>query len=365
MIDIKLKGVNRVSKKLASGEIKYYYYHRAAERSLKGKFGSAEFLQSYAEAEKSITSKNRNRGTVKELIQRYMESPAYRDISPRTRQDYQRQIVKIEEAFGDMRIAVLNDHRVRTDFLDWRDRLAKTSKKQADYAITVLGRVLAWSMDRGLIAHNYAARPGKLYQSDRASIVWSDTDIKAFMKHASDEMKLAMVLACETGQRQGDLLRLKWSAYDGQRIRLTQSKTNSTVDIPATEELRALLDHVKQSRAGKSISAMTILTRPDGQPWKVDNFRHHWRKTTLAAGVDGKRFQDLRGTTITALADAGCTPIQIAAITGHSIRSVESILEHYVARSRAQADAAIHMLENAKRTKLQTIAANRGKSRDA
>lgn len=363
MIDLRLKGVNKVRKLLATGEFKTFYYHRATGTRLPNNPDSTEFLRAYAEAEEKIRSTNRNQGTVKELIQRYMESPAYSDISPRTRQDYQRQIVKIEEAFGDMRIAVLNDHRVRTDFLDWRDKLAKTSKKQADYAITVLGRILAWSMDRGLIAHNYATRPGKLYQSDRASIIWNDSDITAFMKHASDEMKLAMVLACETGQRQGDLLRLTWSAYDGQRIRLTQSKTNSTVDIPATEELRALLDHVKQSRAGRSISAMTILTRPDGQSWKVDNFRHHWRKTTLAAGVDGKRFQDLRGTTITALADAGCTPIQIAAITGHSIRSVESILEHYVARSRAQADAAIHMLENAKRTKLQTNAANRGNSR--
>lgn len=358
MIDMKLKGINKIRKRLASGEVRTYYFHRATNTPLHGEPNSPEFLRQYAQAQDKTKSAGRNKGTLKELIQRYVESPMYRDIMPRTRQDYQRQIIKIEDAFGDMPIEVLNDSRVRADFLDWRDQLAKTSKKQADYAITVLGRILTWSVDRGLVAHNYAARPGKLYRSDRASIIWSDADITAFMECASDELQLAMILACETGQRQGDLLRLTWAAYDGTYIKLTQSKTGSKVEIPATQELKALLDHVRRSRTGKTVEATTILTRPDGQSWKVDNFRHKWRETTLAAGVDGKRFQDLRGTTVTALADAGCTPIQIASITGHSIRSVESILEHYVARTRAQADAAILMLENAKRTKLQTKTAN-------
>ena len=366
MIDVKLKGVNRTSKKLASGEVKYYYYHRATDTRLRGEPGSFEFLSTYAEAEAQVQVKsmNRNQGTLKELIQRYMESPMYREIMPRTRQDYQRQIIKIEDAFGDTPIEVLNDPRVRADFLDWRDQLATKSKKQADYAVTVLGRILAWSMDRGLIIHNYAARPGKLYRSDRASIIWSDADVSAFMACARPELQLAMVLARDTGQRQGDLLRLTWAAYDGSYIRVTQSKTGAKVEVPVTQELKALLDAVKRARAGMAVEATTILTRADGRSWKVDNFRHKWRETTLIAELDGKRFQDLRGTTVTALADAGCTPIQIASITGHSIRSVESILEHYVARTRTQANAAIHMLENAKRTKTANQTANQKTSRE-
>jgi hypothetical protein len=35
--------------------------------------------------------------------------------------------------------------------------------------------------------------------------------------------RTAELLALWTGQRQGDLLRLPWSAYDGARIRLQQS----------------------------------------------------------------------------------------------------------------------------------------------
>jgi hypothetical protein len=45
-----------------------------------------------------------------------------------------------------------------------------------------------------------------------------------------------------TGQRQGDLLRLPWSAYDGTHIRLRQSKTGRRVEIKAGAPLKAALD---------------------------------------------------------------------------------------------------------------------------
>jgi integrase len=45
-----------------------------------------------------------------------------------------------------------------------------------------------------------------------------------------------------TGQRQGDILRLGWSAYDGRFIRLRQSKTGVRVTIPVGGPLKAMLD---------------------------------------------------------------------------------------------------------------------------
>jgi hypothetical protein len=62
-------------------------------------------------------------------------------------------------------------------------------------------------------------------------------------------------------------------------------------------------------------------------------------------------FHDLRGTTVTLLSEAGCTPQQIASITGHSLRTVSQILEHYLARTRGLAEEAIAKFENSTRTK--------------
>jgi integrase len=63
---------------------------------------------------------------------------------------------------------------------------------------------------------------------------------------ASEPLRLAMILALWTGQRQGDLLRLPWSAYDGQTIRLKQSKTGAKVTIPVGAPLKAALDATKK-----------------------------------------------------------------------------------------------------------------------
>jgi integrase len=69
-------------------------------------------------------------------------------------------------------------------------------------------------------------------------------------------------------------------------------------------------------------------------------------KRPSAAGVVGVTFNDLRGTAVTRLAQVGCTEAEIAAITGHSLRDVRSILDaHYLYRDPELARAAIHKLE--------------------
>ena len=52
-------------------------------------------------------------------------------------------------------------------FMDWRDRLALKSVRQADYAYTVLALILAWAKDRGKIMVNPCERGGKLYSGTR------------------------------------------------------------------------------------------------------------------------------------------------------------------------------------------------------
>ncbi|MGH6866569.1 MAG: helix-turn-helix domain-containing protein [Methyloceanibacter sp.] len=61
-------------------------------------------------------------------------------------------------------------------------------------------------------------------------------------------------------------------------------------------------------------------------------------------------FHDTRGTAITLLAEAGASVPEIAAITGHSYRTINSILEKYLPRTRELALTAMAKLENSGRT---------------
>jgi len=64
-----------------------------------------------------------------------------------------------------------------------------------------------------------------LHRGDRAEFVWSENDIRRFMESAPVELQQALILALYTGQRYGDLIRLRWADYDGRALSLRQSKT--------------------------------------------------------------------------------------------------------------------------------------------
>jgi integrase len=145
---------------------------------------------------------------------------------PRTRSDYLKHPKAIEEKWGRVPIAALDDRRIRGDFKEWRDKLAAKSLRQADYAWTVLQRVFSVAKDRGKIGVNPCEKGGRLYEADRSEKLWTDDDVARFMKNASAHLHLPLMLALWTGQRQGDLLRLTWAAYDGEFIRLRQGKAS-------------------------------------------------------------------------------------------------------------------------------------------
>jgi hypothetical protein len=97
--------------------------------------------------------------------------------------------------------------RARGKFKSWRDTMADRPRT-ADYAWTVLARVLSVAKDRGLIAVNVCERGGRLYETNRTEIVWTAEHISKFCAVASEPLQFALLLALWTGQRQGDLVRL-------------------------------------------------------------------------------------------------------------------------------------------------------------
>lgn len=121
--------------------------------------------------------------------------------------------------FGDLPIAALADRRVRSDFKSWRDGFANTPRK-ADFAWTVLARILSVTKGRGIIAVNPCEQGGRLYSGSRRDKIWSEEDVASLLSIAPKEIQPTLMLAIWTDQQQRDLLRLPWSAYDGTYIQL-------------------------------------------------------------------------------------------------------------------------------------------------
>ena len=211
-----------------------------------------------------------------------------------------------------MPLAALDDPRVRKDFLDWREKVARASgDREADNRLSAVSAMLTWAVDRGQTRVNYLRGFKRLYHTDRSEIIWLPEHIAAFMKVAPIEMQRALILGLHTGQREGDLLRLPWSAYDGIRIGLRQGKARRgrqfgpLVEIPCTAALRRMLDGMER------VSPL-ILTTKTGQSLKKRYFARLWDEAMHKAelrsvalpGSDEPvelHFHDLRGTAVTLL----------------------------------------------------------------
>ncbi|MCO5079367.1 MAG: tyrosine-type recombinase/integrase [Chelatococcus sp.] len=280
-------------------------------------------------------------GTLFKLVDEYRKSSEFTTLAQKTQRDYERYLRLIEDEFGTMPVSVVEHPKSRGEFKAWRDSFAAKPRK-ADYAWTTLARVLSVAKDNGRIAVNVCERGGRLYESERAEKIWSAEDITAFCAAASEELQFALLLALWTGQRQGDLLALTWSAYDGKTIRLRQGKTRKRVTIPVGEPLRVSLDAIDR---GKRASTHILVNSRHGHPWTESGFRSSWNKAHESAGLGDLHFHDLRGTAVTRLALSGCTVPEIASITGHSLKDVEAILDaHYLGGRLELAEIAIAKL---------------------
>ena len=89
-----------------------------------------------------------------------------------------------------------------------------------------------------------------------------------------------------------------------------------------------------------------MLTTKTGLAFQKRYFAEQWAKTCEAAEIAGLHFHDLRGTTVTMLAEAGRTVPEIVSITGHTLRRAQEILDKYLARTSRLADSAIAKFEN-------------------
>jgi integrase len=337
-----IPGIASATKKLANGTRRTYFYAWRGGPLIRAEDGTPlqpddpRFFVAFTDAHR--TRKLPATGTMFNLVALFRSSAEFTSLSNKTRKSYGRYLKMIEDDHGDMPVEVVEHSKARGEFKSWRDKLANTPRT-ADYAWTVLARVLSVAKDRGKIARNVCERGGRLYEADRTEKIWTADNIKAFCAVASTELQAALLLALWTGQRQGDLLRLTWTAYDGTHIRLRQGKTGKRVTIPVGAPLKAALDAAKA--AGRATT--TILANTRGDPWTEDGFRTSWGKAFRKAGlVDDLHFHDLRGTAVTRLALADCTVPQIAAITGHSLKDVANILEtHYMGGAVELAEAAI------------------------
>lgn len=368
--------VNRVKKRSKKdGKVVLYYYHRVTGTRLYGDPGSAEFAAGYAAAELALRNRHHN-GNLSSLARSYISSPEFsQQLSISTQREYRRMLAKFEVDYGNMPLDLIGNDNFVGHFKKWRRSVMEQSgAREADHRTSAVSAMLSWAVEQDIITKNNLRGIKRLYKSDRSEIIWRPEHIKPFMAVAPTVLQQALILALHTAQRQADILRLEWSAYDGKHIRLRPSKSARSgqraplVTIRCTPALRSMLD-------GMERTGPTILTTKTGLALKKRYFARMWQDAARQAGVSSVmlpghdravrlHFHDLRGTAITLMSQAGATPQAIAAITGHRLKSVTQILERYLARSNGLGDRAIELWETSAETAFANSLQTRNPARE-
>jgi len=235
-----------------------------------------------------------------------------------------------------------------------------------------------WGIGKGLVAGNPASGAGDTLPLPAPRIrVGSIEEIRALVAAADmltrtgpeggtvthADIGDAIMLGAWTGQRQNDRLRLEDGRITDAGIIFRQGKKHGQpLLIPMAPDLAARLNAARIRRGSWRVNYPHVVLddaarRPFADDWYRKLFtrvrraaahgiladgtvpkapiapeavaRHQWRIMPTPSLADFHD-QDLRDTAVTWLALAGCSKLEIAAITGHSPKSVDDILKHYL-----------------------------------
>lgn len=142
---------------------------------------------------------------------------------------------------------------------------------------------------------------------------WTEADYALAVRALPECLRRIVVLARYTGQRRSDLIKMKWSDYNGTDIHVVQQKTGVELDIPVGPQLKA------DMAAWRGLPTQPVLTRPNGLPWVGANVsKVLGRELDKIDGFPkGRNLHGLRKLCATTIAMNGGTMHQIMAVTGH------------------------------------------------
>jgi integrase len=339
MTRIKLKHIHRYVK---GGRLYHYFRRGDVNLRLPGLPGSKAFMEAYAAALERrplpIGAAKATPGSMSALAASWYSTNSFTSLTAASQRTYRRLLEAFLKDHGDKPVAMLEPHHIL------RILQAKAATPaQANALRNVLRQLLQHGFEHGWRKDNPIRDVKRLRYVKKPYATWAEEDIAAFEARwpSGTRARLALALLLHTGQRRSDVIRMGPQHVRGGAIMVRQRKTGAELQIPMHAGLRAELAEAPKGH-------MAFLVTEQQRPFASGNAFYNWfidcaAKAGIAKGLSP---HGLRKATARRLAEAGCTPHQIAAITGHqSLKEVERYTR--AADQRRLAKAAVVRLRKA------------------
>lgn len=339
------KGLKPVRRRLATGELRLYWYHRATGKPLKHDPKTAEgFVEVAAldaQAKTLEAVSGHVTGSFAALWAAYAESPEWRGLKPRTRSDYQ----AVRDWLGAAADRAIIKAITPAQVLKLRDKAAaERGRRFGNYVLAVVRLVIEWGRPRGWRADNPAMglksirKPKGEKHLNRA---WAAEEVEAFLLGCPPQIIVPFALGLFAGMREGDALRVTWGAYNGAAISWHAGKNDELCVAPVTGLFKVVLDSAKEARAAAKVPSVRVAVNMYGQPWTESGFRASFFKRVKALQTAGRlkpgcTFHGLRHTIGTFARDGEESEFRIAAAIGDRTTAMASIYGRDADRLKAQ-----------------------------
>lgn len=180
-----------------------------------------------------------------------------------------------------------------------RDSMAATPTS-ANKAVSFLRIVFSQAVEWQLVDSNPCIGVKKLAETKRSRYIKPD-EFAAIYAKAGDRLQVIMDLCYLTGQRIGDVLRLRESdLHDGGiyfKAQKTQASTQVQFTVAWTDELKATVARARAMQG--SVRSLTLLRGRTGKAPIYRSVATQWEIACAAAGVEDAHLHDLRAKSLT------------------------------------------------------------------
>ncbi|HCL5132350.1 TPA: tyrosine-type recombinase/integrase [Salmonella enterica] len=263
---------NKLPHRVYKNKYSYYYKPTSRECITLGKVKDLTIAQVWAKYE-TLMNELADVMTFGKLWHKFLASPYYLDLSPRTQKDYLQHQKKLLTAFGQVKADYIKPEHVRM----YMDKRGIKSKTQANHEKASMSRVFRWGYERGYVKGNPCQGVSKFSVKNR-DYYFTDEEYMAIYQEASPVLQCAMEIAYLCAARIGDIRRLTWEQAMKKGLFIQQGKTGKKQIKQYTERLTLALEQAK-ALGGKTY----VICNKYGGQYSYTGFNDIWRKARTAA----------------------------------------------------------------------------------
>lgn len=293
------------------GYVRFIRRSRGVSVMMKEEPGTPEFWDHYnrlLQGREPLPTKR----TFETLALSYYESEAFQKLKPRTKSDYRKYIEHIRTIWGNR-----DPQKIETNHIYELHRANADHWRQANYLVQVMVILMNHARLIGFLKkeHGNPAKGIPLFkQKGDGWEPWPEDVRKEFESVASERARLVYELCIGTGQRIGDVVKLRWDHIKDGAYDFTQGKTDKPMWIPLTDRLKAHL-------ATAPRTGLTVVTDKKGHPVQYRTVAEEMRKIKASMQhPEASKYvtHGLRKNATIELYLAGCDDEMVKSVTGHS-----------------------------------------------